>query len=367
MSWEKSDNYLIYNRSILTNRPVASFDLDDTLIKPSDGKKFSEGRNDWELYDPSVPDRLKKLSKNYQIVIISNQNGISKGKTKAEDWQGKVEDFIKKVELPITVFASLKDSPYRKPRTKLWDEFLQHIDISKSFYCGDAGGLPKRKIKTFQISKDFSDSDLKFALNLGLKFKHRDEFIFDLEYPETKYKIDYHVDFNNLKTGDPEPFKPNGSLELIINVGYPGSGKTKYTRDQILPNGYTHVNQDILKTQPKCQKAAEDSLKSGKSCVIDNTNMTGDYRKKYIDIAKKYGANVRCFHHTCSLEQAMHNGLYRNFMTDGKVETIPKIVYYSMRKKYEEPELKEGINEIVKIPFTFNDVANESKYKRYYE
>ena len=39
------------------------------------------------------------------------------------------------------------------------------IDKEQSFFCGDAAG---RKTKTH---KDFSDTDLKFALNVGVPFK----------------------------------------------------------------------------------------------------------------------------------------------------------------------------------------------------
>lgn len=39
------------------------------------------------------------------------------------------------------------------------------IDMKKSFYCGDAAGRKDAK------HKDFSDSDLKFALNVGIEFK----------------------------------------------------------------------------------------------------------------------------------------------------------------------------------------------------
>ena len=38
------------------------------------------------------------------------------------------------------------------------------INKVKSFYCGDAAGRKDGK------HKDFSDSDLKFALNVGLEF-----------------------------------------------------------------------------------------------------------------------------------------------------------------------------------------------------
>lgn len=54
----------------------------------------------------------------------------------------------------------------------MWNHFVKNfnsdvsIDMKKSFYCGDAAGRPKVGSKP----KDFSDSDLKFALNIGVKF-----------------------------------------------------------------------------------------------------------------------------------------------------------------------------------------------------
>lgn len=49
----------------------------------------------------------------------------------------------------------------------MWDLLLKNnggIEVSKklSFYCGDAAGRKNGK------HKDFSDSDLKFGLNVGL-------------------------------------------------------------------------------------------------------------------------------------------------------------------------------------------------------
>lgn len=46
------------------------------------------------------------------------------------------------------------------------------IDMKESFYCGDAAGRPK----TASRNKDFSDSDIKFALNVGLAFKTPEEY-----------------------------------------------------------------------------------------------------------------------------------------------------------------------------------------------
>ena len=54
---------------------------------------------------------------------------------------------------------------YHKPNIMMWTYFRQNlndgveVDFKESFYCGDAAGRPASKGR----SKDFSDSDLKFA------------------------------------------------------------------------------------------------------------------------------------------------------------------------------------------------------------
>lgn len=68
--------------------------------------------------------------------------------------------------------AATESDQYRKPGVGMWkylkDDIFQEykIDMKESFYCGDAAGRPK----TASRSKDFSDSDIKFAHNIGLKF-----------------------------------------------------------------------------------------------------------------------------------------------------------------------------------------------------
>jgi bifunctional polynucleotide phosphatase/kinase len=55
------------------------------------------------------------------------------------------------------------------------------IDLPKSFFCGDAAGRKDNK------HKDFSDSDLKFALNVGLVFKTPENlFLGEVEKVEVK-------------------------------------------------------------------------------------------------------------------------------------------------------------------------------------
>lgn len=366
MNWQHNTQYLTANiDKIQTDRPVAAFDLDDTLIKPKKGGKFSEGRDDWLFFTDSVPQKLQQIAKTHQVVIISNQKGMSNGKVKREDWTGKLDDIQKALNVHLIVLAATESGSFRKPQTGLWDKFLHVVPLEGSFYCGDAGGLSKRIINGIALAKDFSQSDYKFALNIGIPFIHRDEWI--LNHPITMPTVEYPVNFADISRGEyPTPTLKN--FELIINVGYPGCGKTTYTKRHLLHHGIVHVNQDTLKTPAKCLKACENALKSGKSCVIDNTNMTTTHREKFMVLGKKYGASVRCLWFKCPLEHAVHNNRYRNAISNGKCELIPMVSYYTMRKKFQSPKMDEGFDNIETIDFQFVGTDAEwQQYARYLE
>lgn len=367
MQWIIKDTYIIgttgsLEKLLKTSSKVAAFDLDDTLIKPSsldkNGKlnKFSVSDTDWQLYDNTIKEKLTNLyNDGYSIVIITNQNGISIGKIDKETWMEKICNFHDKIGIPITVLASIEKDKYRKPCTGLWDKYIK-CDKKSSFYCGDAGGLPKRKINKMVINKDFSDTDLKFALNLGIKFIHRDEFIYD-----TILKIDIpkHPFMN---TYGKYNFVPN-TPEMIIMVGYPGSGKTYYSTNYICSNSsYVHINRDTLKTPQKCYKECENSIKNGLSVVIDNTNPDKKSRAEYIKIAKKYNIKYRCIIFNTSNELSQHNNYYRSITTGSSL--VPSIVYNIYNKKYEKPEINEGYYNIEEMEFRFEDKNEE--YEKYY-
>ena len=51
-------------------------------------------------------------------------------------------------------------------------------------------------------------------------------------------------------------------------MGYPALGKTSFFRAHFASAGYTHINQDTLKTRDKCVKATGEALKDGQSVVV---------------------------------------------------------------------------------------------------
>ncbi len=65
--------------------------MDDTVVTPKSGAKFAKDANDWRFLFDNVSSTIKKLyTEGFKVVIFSNQLGISKGHTKAQDVKTKV-------------------------------------------------------------------------------------------------------------------------------------------------------------------------------------------------------------------------------------------------------------------------------------
>ena len=62
--------YQIYNNSyeLKKNKNIFGFDLDGTIIK------FNLNTEDYEFQYDNILEKLKEISKHYNIIIITNQN-----------------------------------------------------------------------------------------------------------------------------------------------------------------------------------------------------------------------------------------------------------------------------------------------------
>lgn len=327
---------------------IASFDLDGTLITPiNPKKKFSENSSDWVWAFDTVPDKIKELIKDeFCIVIISNQAGIKDGKANGEEWCKKIESIVNKLNCEMKVFCSISKNKYRKPIPTFYTEFFPKKNSSQSFYCGDACG---RK-------QDFADTDLKFALNCNLKF-YIPEHLF-LKHENTYPKIDYCFDFNNKKE-----FKLNFTpkeKEMLIMVGYQGSGKSFVSQFISEKYDYDIINRDTEKTEAKCIKKTKDLLKQKKNIIIDNTNPSKEKRKIWIDLAKENGYSVKLLHMNTDINLAKHNNIYRSLTKD--IDLIPDIAYNMYKSKYEKPTSEEGFEDIIYIEPSYPNDENYYKY-----
>jgi bifunctional polynucleotide phosphatase/kinase len=124
----------------------------------------------------SVPSKLHSLhDSGYQIVILSNQAGISlklnskfaKSDMKSlSNFKVKASKVLTSLDLPISLYAATEKDLYRKPRAGMWRELLDNyrldtgaVDLENCVFVGDAAGRAERKKGGVLLKKDHSCSD----------------------------------------------------------------------------------------------------------------------------------------------------------------------------------------------------------------
>ncbi|BGP14822.1 hypothetical protein JCM10213_001812 [Rhodosporidiobolus nylandii] len=354
---------------------VAAFDIDGTVITPKDGRKFPRDETDWQLLYPEVIPKIRDAhAAGFSIVLISNQAGTPKNQ---EKFKRKMPLLCKRLDVPLHVFAAFEYDHFRKSATGMWDAYAENfndgiaVDFSQSYYVGDAAGR----------TGDHNDTDRKMAMNCGLLFFTPEEYF--LGKPAGKFALkgwDAALHDHNAPLYSPTsaPLLPRRlsefdsvEPEVVLFVGFPGSGKTSFFTKHFAPQGYVHINQDTLKTRPACLNLVRACLSSSppKPCVVDNTSPSASVRSEYIKLVRASfpGVKIRCFHFTAPMELAMHNSVYRAAYaaTDKgngkKREVLPAIAFTSFAKNFQQPRLDEGFDEIKQINFKFDGTPDELK------
>lgn len=287
---------------------IVAFDFDNTLIKPKSKALVPKNVDDWQWLRPNVPEiLLKYYDKGYGIYVFTNQSRKWK--------QEMIENVFNTLNIPLTIVISF-DKATHKPNSSMFIEAvgknLEKVKKDKSFYCGDAIGR----------ANDYSDSDLKFGQNIGFVVKSPEE-IFPFK-KEKKIRLKKTIE--------------SKTQEIILMVGYPGSGKSTWANKN-LPN-YTILRGDDLKSTPRILKAAKEPIENKKSVVIDATNSTVEKRAEYIEFANKHNLPIRCVHINTSYDESLaRNNLREN--------PVPKIVFNVYRKRFVQPTIGEGFADVI--------------------
>eukprot|EP00826_Nyctotherus_ovalis_P020569 TRINITY_DN16473_c0_g2_i7.p1 TRINITY_DN16473_c0_g2~~TRINITY_DN16473_c0_g2_i7.p1 ORF type:complete len:426 (+),score=111.34 TRINITY_DN16473_c0_g2_i7:218-1495(+) len=364
-TWKTHETLLIGDYDFVSSEKIISFDLDGTLIDTKSGSTFARNKDDWRLWSDEIPSVLKKhCDEQYSVVIFTNQGGIGLGKVKPNDFKAKVDSIQKSLGVPLLVIAATESDKYRKPSKGMWEYFIDNyskdkkVTMSVSYYVGDAAGRPAAKGR----KKDFSDTDYKFAMNVGLKFNTPEQFFLGEAEEESKAK-------SGPKNGagfDPKDLPTSGAVikgwkegekvtrdeqEVVIFVGSPAAGKSTFWKNYM--SSYVRVNRDTLKTKEKCVALLDKSLGEGKSCVIDNTNPEKADRKLYIDIANTHNVPVRCFYFKMTKELATHLDTQRK-INEGREhlsKRVGKIPIAMFFKKLQPPRKEEGFAGVEEVNF----------------
>ncbi|XP_071529360.1 uncharacterized protein F21D5.5 isoform X1 [Panulirus ornatus] len=363
---------LVFKKNMEGRAKVACYDMDGTLITTKSGKVFAQDYNDWKIIYAEVPGKLKQLyDDGYKIVIMSNQAGIASGKHTVAGVQKKIGNIIDKLGVPIQALVSTGKGEFRKPAIGMWT-FLKNeanggieIDMKESMFVGDAAGRPAQGSKK---KKDFSISDRLFALNVGLPFFTPEEhFLGTKAQTFNMPEFDPRAVDDSLPLFEPPSTKvPKHKVEVIILVGYPGSGKSFFSSTHLAGLGYIQANRDTVGSWQKCVSIMEKSLKDGKHVVIDNTNPDAESRKRYIDAAKKLNVPVRCFVFNISKDHSRHNNKFRE-LSGADHTKVNDMIYNMYKSKYNEPNIKEGFDDIVKVNFIpkFRTAKEEKLYRMF--
>lgn len=354
MSWDLLNNSVwIYKYdNIINKNNLLCFDLDETLITTKSGNKFAKSVNDWK-FKKNVLTKLQNESKDNNIIIFSNQLKFK------EDIKIKIKNIIKELNLNVYVFISIQNNTYRKPFIGMFQLMLKLLYnndinlINNISYIGDAAGR----------LNDFSCSDRKFAYNIGYFYDKTINFYTPEEYFENLSKEDFNwddINFKEYKNNTYTDIKLYNQQEIILFVGYPGSGKTTLYNKLFKNKGYVHINQDTLKTVSKCISLTKKEIKNGKSIIIDNTNSSQDIRHKYIQLALENNINIRCIYFDITEKLAKHLNKYRMITDENKY--VPDITYNVYNKKFIKPDKSEGFNEIIFYKFHIDENIINKKY-----
>ena len=293
---------------------IAAFDYDWTLVCPKDGKTFPKDVDDWTWMYQCIPEQLKRYNEEgYSVVIFTNQS---------KQW--KVDQIItvaQSLDIPLFIVVATDKADY-KPNPILYEALVgsSNVDKATSFFVGDALG---RK-------GDFADSDKVFADNVGLKCYSPEEFFVVKQGQGQEHT--HEVPALNL----------SGSKQVIIMVGYPGSGKSSVAKKICEDERFVLIQGDVHKTSAKMIKAAGAYVDEGKSVVFDATNSSCKKRYEYIGFARKHDYNVVCVHVSTSLDESYK----RNKLRDPENQ-VPKIAYSVYTKYFEPPTTVEGFEVIV--------------------
>lgn len=353
-SAEEKQDYVMYKinnpKLNTTKRYAIMMDFDWTLVKPKNNRPFPKDINDWEWLYPSIPNKIREYDvKNTVLIIFTNQS---------KDWKHEqIKLVANELNVPIFIMIATNKKAY-KPNINFYNTFFQLnnrepklISLKKSLFIGDAVGR----------TDDFSDSDKKFAENIGVKCITPEEAFLN-NFNDTS-NTNNTITVNTNKTNNfklPKLDISKTKSEIIIMVGIQGSGKTTIAnsigkiKDKNGILKYEVIHGDEYKTSKKMIKKAIDFLKedSNKSIVFDATNSSVKKRLEYIEFAKQFASKhiLKCFY----IATPINISLERNAMRPDETR-VPKIAFSVYNKYFEMPDEKEGF----KLTKYYNENACE--------
>jgi predicted kinase len=136
-------------------------------------------------------------------------------------------------------------------------------------------------------------------------------------------------------------------MECVILIGLPASGKSTFFRERFAGT-HDHVSKDLLRNNRRPQRRQEqliaESLASGRSVVVDNTNPSVAVRAPLIASARTHGAELVGYFFVTEAGDALR----RNRARAGR-ERVPDVAIFTVRKRLEPPTMAEGFDRLFSV------------------
>lgn len=159
--------------------------------------------------------------------------------------------------------------------------------------------------------------------------------------------------------------------KVIMMVGFQASGKSTIARDMQtkFPKSRVILSRDaeggaVNDLLPKMEAL----IKEKKTVILDNTNLTVEARKPFIELAKKLGVPILAIHVKSSIEDCQVRLLRRMYEKYGELFYVaktfkpskghpaekdpgvfPPSVLFTARKRFEAPQVSEGFTSIKEV------------------
>jgi len=151
--------------------------------------------------------------------------------------------------------------------------------------------------------------------------------------------------------------------DVIMLSGFQGSGKSFFSRE--LPN-IILISNDVTGDKKKSLKQLDENLLAGtgQQIILDNTHLTRESRREFIEVCRKYSKPIKLILFEASIEECQIRVLHRQYKKyqtlffDGKIlegkdpGVFSIATLFSARKQFERPALEEGFSkmEVIRVP-----------------
>ncbi|MEV6910740.1 ATP-binding protein [Amycolatopsis sp. NPDC051071] len=137
--------------------------------------------------------------------------------------------------------------------------------------------------------------------------------------------------------------------EVVILIGLQASGKTTFFRREFAST-HVHLSKDNFPNarhrQARLLRMLAEALEDGRSVVVDNTNPSPEDWAPLIEIARRYGADVKGYWFPLDFVGSQE----RNARRGGK-SRVPDVGLYATLKRLRRPGAEDGFDELYTVGF----------------